>query len=104
MRFFWLLLTLGGIGVAFIAKTPGLLGLALAVSFIAGICAVFTFAAARIDSNARPDSALLTPEVLAAIRARSAQQQAGQPQAGRPPGAAPAAKLPQRTPPGSSPS
>ncbi|TDR47475.1 hypothetical protein DFR29_102135 [Tahibacter aquaticus] len=99
MRFFWLLLTLGGIGVAFVAKTPGLLGLALAVSFIAGICAVFTFAAARIDSNSRPESALLTPDVLAAIRARSAQQQSGQ--ASRPPGTAPAANPPRRLPPGS---
>lgn len=102
MRFFWLLLTLVGIGVTFIAKTPGLLGLALAVSFIAGVCAVFTFAAARIDSNSRPESALMTPEVVAAIRARSAQQQAGQTQA-RKPGTAPTAHAPQR-PPGSSPS
>lgn len=94
MRFFWLLLTLGGIGVAFIAKTPGLLGLALAVSFIAGICAVFTFAAARIDSNSRPESALMTPEVVAAIRARSAKTQAGQPPASRPPGAAQVANVP----------
>lgn len=98
MRFFWLLLTLGGIAVAFIAKTPGLLGMSLAVTFIAGLCAVFTFAAARIESTSRPDSALMTPEVLAAVRAHAAKQQAGQP-AARPTAAAPTAMPPgsQRT-------
>lgn len=97
MRFFWLLLTVGGIAVAFMAKTPGLLGLALAVSFIAGICTVFGFAAARIESTSRPDSALMTPEVIAAVRAQSAKQQAG-PAAPRPAAAAPT-RLPP-TPPG----
>ena len=81
MRFFWLLLTAGGIAISFMAKTPGLLGLALVVTFVAGLCAVFTFAAARIESTSRPDSSLMTPEVLAAVRAHAAKQQAGQPPA-----------------------
>lgn len=81
MRFFWLLLTVGGITAAFMAKTAGLLGMALIVTFVAGLCAVFSFAAARIESSSRPDSALMTPEVLAAVRAHAAKQQAGQPAA-----------------------
>lgn len=97
MRFFWLLLTIGAIVVAFMAKTSSLLGMALVVAFVAGLCAVFTFAAARIESTSRPDSALLTPEVLAAVRAHAAKQQAGQ-AAPRPAAAAPA-RLPP-TPPG----
>ena len=72
MRFVWLLLLFGGIALAIFTNNPLLLGLGLLVALISGFCAVFAFAAARIDSTARPDSALLTPEVLAAVRARAA--------------------------------
>lgn len=76
MRFIWLLLTIGGIALAIMTRNPVLLGVGLVVAFVSGLCAVFSFAAARIESTARPDSALLTPEVLAAVRARAAQQRA----------------------------
>lgn len=76
MRFVWLLLMIGGIALAVMTRNPALLGLGLFVAFVGGLCAVFSFAAARIESTARPDSALLTPEVLAAVRARAAQQRA----------------------------
>jgi hypothetical protein len=76
MRFVWLLLTIGGIALAITTRNPALLALGLFVAFVGGLFAVFTFAAARIESTARPDSALLTPEVLAAVRARAAQQRA----------------------------
>ncbi|HSX61692.1 MAG TPA: hypothetical protein VLF18_15980 [Tahibacter sp.] len=83
MRFVWLLLMIASIAFAIMTRSPGMLALALFVAFVSGLCTVFTFAAARIESTSRPDSALLTPEVLAAVRARGAQQRAaaGQPQA-----------------------
>jgi len=81
MRLVWLLLMFGGIALAIFTNNPLLLGLGLIVAMLSGFCAVFAFAAARIDSTARPDSALLTPEVLAAVRARAAQQKGPQPPA-----------------------
>ncbi|WP_313919452.1 hypothetical protein [Tahibacter sp.] len=81
MRFVWLLMLFGGVAVAIFTNNPLLLGLGLLVALISGFCAVFAFVAARIDSTARPDSALLTPEVLAAVRARAAQQRGPQPPA-----------------------
>jgi hypothetical protein len=81
MRFLWLLLMFGGVALAIYTNSPLLLGAGLIVALISGFCAVFAFAAARIDSTARPDSALLTPEVLAAVRARAAQQRGPQPPA-----------------------
>lgn len=86
MRFVWLLVMLGAIVVAVITRHPGVLGVCLFVAFVSGLLAVFAFAAARIESTARPDSALLTPEVLAAVRARAAQQRGP----AAPPQAAPA--------------
>ncbi|GMV30000.1 MAG: hypothetical protein AMXMBFR59_21250 [Rhodanobacteraceae bacterium] len=74
MRFVWLLLMLGAIVFAILTRHPGILAACLFVAFVSGLFAVFAFAAARIESTARPDSALLTPEVLAAVRARAAQQ------------------------------
>ena len=76
MRFVWLLLMIASIAFAIMTRSPGMLALSLFVAFVSGLCAVFTFAAARIESTSRPDSALLTPEVLAAVRARGAQQRA----------------------------
>lgn len=79
MRFVWLLLMFGGVALAIFTNDPAILGLGLLVAFVSGFCAVFAFAAARIESTSRPDSALLTPEVLAAVRARAAKQRGPQP-------------------------
>lgn len=97
MRFFWLLLTLGGVALAIFANHVGLLALGLLLALVGGFCAVFAFAAARIESSARPDSALLTPDVVAAVRARAAQQAARQQAAARTPNLAP--PRPPREPP-----
>lgn len=75
MRVFWILLSLAGLTLAMLTYSPGLMALGLAITFIGMFCAVFAFAAARIEATSRPDSALLTPEVLAQVRARAQQQQ-----------------------------
>lgn len=93
MRVLWVLLMFGGIAIAMMTNHPGILGFGLLLAVVSGFCAVFAFAAARIESTARPDSALLTPEVLAAVRARAAQQRAAAPAPGQQP-AAPARPLP----------
>ena len=91
MRYVWLLLMIASMVFSWITQHPGLLALGLFVAFVSGLFAVFGFAAARIESTARPDSALLTPEVLAAVRARASQQ--------RGPAAPPQAQSPQALPP-----
>ncbi|MCQ4165900.1 hypothetical protein [Tahibacter harae] len=75
MRVFWVLLSLAGLTLAILTYSPGLMALGLGIAFIGMFCAVFAFAAARIEATSRPDSALLTPEVLAQVRARAQQQQ-----------------------------
>jgi hypothetical protein len=104
MRFVWLLLVFGGVGLAMFTNNPALLGTGLLVALVSGFFAVFAFAAARIESTSRPDSALLTPEVLAAVRARAARQQGAQPPTAVPPARPnlpprPAAVAPVRPPP-----
>lgn len=92
MRILWVLLMFGGIAIAMMTSHPGILGFGLLLAVVSGFCAVFAFAAARIESTARPDSALLTPEVLAAVRARAAQQRAAAPAQGQQQPPAPAAR------------
>lgn len=94
MRFIWLLLAIASVVVAFATRNPGILAISLFVGFVSGLCAVFGFAAARIESSARPESALLTPEVLAAVRARAAAQQQQQQRGPAPPQALPPGRPP----------
>jgi hypothetical protein len=76
MRWFLVALAVAALVVAFITTSAGVLALALLVSFVSLFCAVFAFAAQRINAGARHDSALLTPEVLAHIRERARRDQA----------------------------
>ena len=76
MRWFWVALAVIGIVVSFITLSPVLLAVALLVTGVSLFCAVFAFAAQRIEANARPDTALLTPEVLAHIREKAKRDQA----------------------------
>ncbi|WP_440224933.1 hypothetical protein ACQQ2N_06745 [Dokdonella sp. MW10] len=92
MRLFLIALTVGGIVVAFLTHSPGVLGLSLLVAFIGAVGTVFSIAAERIADRARPDAALLEPDVIAAIRDRAQRQTHGTPPQGRP--AAPAAQRP----------
>ncbi|HJU40995.1 MAG TPA: hypothetical protein VJ724_15600, partial [Tahibacter sp.] len=76
MRWFWVALATVGMIVSFLTSSPGVLAVALLIVVVSLFCAVFAFAAQRIASNARPDTALLTPEVLAQIREKARRDQA----------------------------
>ena len=76
MRWFLVVLAVLGMAVSFITPSPGVLAVALLVTGVSLFCAVFAFAAHRIESNARPDTALLTPEVLAHVREKARREQA----------------------------
>lgn len=70
MRWIMLGLTILGFALAFIAKTPGMLGLGLVLGFVGLFGMVFSIAADRVASQARPEASMLTSEDLAALRAR----------------------------------
>jgi hypothetical protein len=72
MRWIMLGLTILGFALAFIASTPGLLGLGIVLGFLGLFGLVLSMAADRIASRARPEAAMLTTEDLAALRARRA--------------------------------
>jgi len=69
MRWILLGVALAGFAIAFSTKSPGVLGLGLVLGFCALFAALFAFAADRIASTARPDSALLTDKDINALRA-----------------------------------
>lgn len=56
MRWVLVLLSIAGFFAAFLSRTPGLLGLCLLLGFACAIAAVFAFAHARIEGNARPET------------------------------------------------
>lgn len=69
MRWVLLVVAVFGIGLAFSARTPGLMALGLLLGFGGLFVSLFAFAAARIASTARPDAVLLTDKDINALRA-----------------------------------
>jgi hypothetical protein len=69
MRWLMLGICVLGFALAFVAKGPGLLGLGLLLGFVGLFGMVFSMAADRVSARARPESAMLAAEDLAAIRA-----------------------------------
>ena len=72
LRWIMVGLTILGFALAFVAKGPGLLGFGLVLGFVGLFGVVFGIAAERVSAAARPDTAMVTPEDLAALRARRA--------------------------------
>jgi hypothetical protein len=73
MRWLWIAVAAIGLGIAFFTPSPGVLAVGLLLGFVGMFCAVFSIAADRIESTTRPETALLSPEVLASLRERRAQ-------------------------------
>ena len=70
-RWLMIALTLLGLVMAILTRSPGLLGIALLMIFV-GLCGtVFSLAAERVSANTRPDAAMLPPEALVAIREKA---------------------------------
>ena len=70
MRWILLGLTILGFAMTFIAKSPGVLAIGLVLGFVGLFGMVFSIAADRIASRARPDTAMLGTEDLVALRTR----------------------------------
>lgn len=77
-RWIMIALAVGGFLTAFMTGSPGLLGFALLLGFIGLFGVVMSIAADRISSNMRPETAMLQPEVIAALRERAKAQAAQQ--------------------------
>ena len=87
-RWFLFGLTIFGFGLAFVAKSPGLLAVGLLVGLVAFIGFIFALAAARVSASARPESSMVGVDELAMMRRRAPR-----------PGAAPSSTLPPPAPP-----
>ena len=70
MRWIMLGLTILGFAMTFVARTPGVLAIGLLLGFVGLFGMVFSIASDRIASRARPETAMLSGEDLAALRAR----------------------------------
>jgi|GEM_PF-5325690 len=71
MRWILLLLAVAGFVVVFTTKSPGVLGIALAVAVFCSFGFVLSLAAARISANAQPESMLIVDPDVASLRART---------------------------------
>jgi hypothetical protein len=70
MRWLMLGLTLFGFALSFVTKSPAVLGLGIVLGFVGLFGLIFSMAADRVSASARPESAMLGAEDLAAMRAR----------------------------------
>lgn len=82
-RWIMIALLVIGLAMAFVTHSPGVLGLGLLLATVGAFGTVLSIAAARVESRARPETAMLQPEVIAAMRER-ARAQASQAGAARP--------------------
>ena len=71
-RWIMIALTVTGLMTAILTRSPGLLGFALLLTLVGLFGTVFSLAADRISANSRPDSTMLPPDVLRAVREKSA--------------------------------
>lgn len=77
MRWIMIAMTLIGVAVAIITRSPGLLGFALLMTVIGLFGTVMSLAADRISANSRPDVAMLPPEALQSIRDKANAKRSG---------------------------
>ena len=68
MRWIMLVAAVFGFGLAFAARTPGLMGLGLLIGFVCLFISLFGFAAARIAATSRPEIAMLTDKEITALQ------------------------------------
>ena len=74
IRWIMIAMTLLGLIIALLTRSPGLLGFSLVLVFIGLFGTVFSLAGDRISANSRSDVTMLSPDVLKAIRDKANSQ------------------------------
>lgn len=72
-RLVLLIAMIGGFALAFVTRSPGLLGLGLLLGAVGLFGFIFSLAAARVSANARPDTSMASVDDLIALRTRPAR-------------------------------
>jgi hypothetical protein len=68
MRWVLLVVSIASFSVAYVAKTPAALGIAVVVGLVALVGTFLGFAQARIEATARPDAAMLSDKDIATLQ------------------------------------
>ena len=68
MRWLLLVVSIASFSVAYVAKSPAALGIAIVVGLVALVGAFLGFAQARIEATARPDAAMLSDKDIATLQ------------------------------------
>ncbi len=68
MRWLFLVVSIAWFSVAYVAKSPGALGVAILIGVIGLVGAFLAFAQARIEATARPDAAMLSDKDIATLQ------------------------------------
>ncbi len=68
VRLLLLVLTVAGIALVFVAKSPGLLGVGLVFGIVGFFGLVLSLAAARVSASARPEASMASVEDIIALR------------------------------------
>ena len=84
MRWILLLLATAALVLAFSTRSAGIMSVALVGGLVLLVAALFAFAAAKIESASRPDTALLTDKDINALRASVRKAKPPQPQSPAP--------------------
>ena len=88
-RWIMIALLVVGVVIAFTTHSPGLLGIGLLMALVGAFGTVFAIASERISARSRPDTAMLQPDVVAAMREHAKARAAGAPVASAPKSPAP---------------
>ncbi|MEO7062690.1 MAG: hypothetical protein ABI082_02800 [Dokdonella sp.] len=67
----WLVVTLVGFALAFVAKSAVVLGLGLLLALVGLLGLVLAMAAARVSASARPETSMASVDDLGALRNRA---------------------------------
>jgi hypothetical protein len=79
MRWIWLITGMLGFGLAWMAKTPGLLGFGVILGLVGITMAVLAIAADRIQAGSRPETMMISPNELGQLRERAQAQRQPRP-------------------------
>lgn len=73
MRWIWLGVAVVGLLLSFLTHNVGVLALGLLLAFVGSFATFLSFVSERVGDRSRPDTAMLSPDALAALHGRQDQ-------------------------------